>query len=74
MPKDRSWVAFTLRPEARFHDGSPVTVEDVIWSSTRSGGGRALYRHYYANVVAAEKTGEGDVTSASKAGPIASCR
>lgn len=29
---DRSWVEFTLRPEARFSDGSPVTVEDVIWS------------------------------------------
>ena len=22
-PPDRSWVAFTLRPTARFHDGSP---------------------------------------------------
>ena len=32
MPEDRSWVAFTLRPEARWHDGKPVTVEDVIWS------------------------------------------
>src|SRR3990167_8211435 len=31
-PKDRSWVAFTLRPEARWHDGSPITVEDVIWT------------------------------------------
>ena len=29
---DRSWVEFTLRPEARFSDGTPVTVEDVIWS------------------------------------------
>lgn len=29
---DRSWVEYTLRPEARFSDGSPVTVEDVIWS------------------------------------------
>ncbi len=29
---DRSWVEFTLRPEARFSDGSPVTVEDVLWS------------------------------------------
>ncbi len=29
---DHSWVEFTLRPEARFSDGSPVTVEDVIWS------------------------------------------
>lgn len=29
---ERDWVEFTLRPEARFADGSPVTVEDVIWS------------------------------------------
>ena len=29
---DHSWVEFTLRPEARFSDGTPVTVEDVIWS------------------------------------------
>lgn len=32
VAEDRSWVEFTLRPEARFSDGSPVTVEDVIWS------------------------------------------
>ncbi len=32
VPADRSWVAFTLRPEARFHDGSAITVEDVIWT------------------------------------------
>ena len=25
LPPDRSWVVFTLRPEARFHDGSPIT-------------------------------------------------
>ncbi|PIE12748.1 MAG: ABC transporter substrate-binding protein [Rhodobacterales bacterium] len=29
---EREWVEFTLRPEARFSDGSPVTVEDVVWS------------------------------------------
>ncbi len=29
---NREWVEFTLRPEARFSDGTPVTVEDVIWS------------------------------------------
>lgn len=32
VAKDRSWVEFTLRAAARFSDGSPVTVEDVIWS------------------------------------------
>jgi microcin C transport system substrate-binding protein len=63
MPEDRSWVSFTLRPEARFHDGSPVTVEDVIWSfDTLKEEGQPLYRYYYANVVAAEKTGEREVT------------
>ncbi len=30
--RDREWVEFTLREEARFSDGTSVTVEDVIWS------------------------------------------
>ena len=29
---NREWVEFTLRPEARFSDGSPVTLDDVLWS------------------------------------------
>ena len=29
---DRSWVEFTLNPDAAFSDGSPVTTDDVIWS------------------------------------------
>jgi peptide/nickel transport system substrate-binding protein len=29
---NREWVEFALRPEAKFSDGSPVTVADVIWS------------------------------------------
>ena len=28
----RSFVEFTLHPDAAFSDGTPVTVEDVIWS------------------------------------------
>ncbi|MEP2642772.1 extracellular solute-binding protein [Roseobacter sp.] len=32
VPDDRSWVSFTLRPNARFADGTPVTVDDVIFS------------------------------------------
>ena len=56
---DRSWVAFTLRPQARFGDGAPVTAEDVIWSfETLRDQGHPHYRLYYANVAKAEKTGE----------------
>src|SRR3546814_4456111 len=59
MPDDRSWVAFTLRPEARWHDGKPVTVEDVIWSlEALKQHGSPFYRFYYAAIVKAEKTGE----------------
>ncbi|PYY88730.1 ABC transporter substrate-binding protein [Pseudomonas sp. TKO26] len=30
--EDRSWVVFNLRPEARFHDGQPITAYDVAFS------------------------------------------
>jgi len=31
-PNERDWVEFKLRKEARFSDGKPITVEDVIFS------------------------------------------
>lgn len=58
VPDDKSWVEFTLRAEARWHDGKPVTPEDVIFSlETLKTKGQPFYRFYYANVVKAEKTG-----------------
>ena len=55
-PEDRSWVTFTLRAEAKWHDGQPVTVEDVIWSlETIKAKGHPFYRSYYANLANAEK-------------------
>ncbi|WP_370283921.1 extracellular solute-binding protein [Pseudooceanicola sp.] len=58
VPEDRSWVEFTLRPEARFSDGSPVTVEDVIWSlETLGTQGNARYLTFWTQVDAIEQTG-----------------
>jgi len=59
IPDDRLWVAFTLREEARWHDGKPVTVNDVIFSLERlKKEGHPFYRAYYASVVEAEAVGE----------------
>ena len=58
MPEDRSWVEFALHPEARWHDGKPITPEDVIFSfDTLRKKGRPFYRAYYANVGKVQKTG-----------------
>jgi microcin C transport system substrate-binding protein len=55
---DRSWVAFELRPEARFNDGTPVTAEDVAWSfNILREKGRPLYRQYWADVSSVEVDG-----------------
>lgn len=54
----RSWVEFTLRPEARFSDGSPVTVEDVIWSyETLGREGHPRYQNAWRKVARIAQTG-----------------
>lgn len=51
-------VEFVLREEARFSDGSPVTVEDVIWSyETLGTKGHGRYRGSWTKVESAEQTG-----------------
>jgi len=62
MPKDRSWVAFKLRKEARWHDGKPVTVDDVIWTyNTLLEKGTPFFRFYYGNVTEAVKVDDDTV-------------
>lgn len=70
-PDDRSWVAFTLRPQAKWHDGSPITVEDVIWTfDTLKAKGLPRYATYYADVLKAEKAGERKVLFSFKPGEV----
>ncbi len=53
--EDRSWVQFTLRPEAKFWDGSQVTVEDVIWSyETLGTDGNLRYRGLWSQISSIE--------------------
>lgn len=69
VPQDRSWIAFTLRPQARWHDGEPITVEDVIWTfNTLREKGDPFYRYYYASVENVEKTGDRSVKFTFKPG------
>lgn len=63
VPEDRSWVRFVLRPEARFSDGTPVGVEDVIFSlETLRDDGRPNHQHYYSKVVKIKTDGPHSVT------------
>lgn len=60
-PDDFSWVTYRLRKEARWHDGKPVTPEDVIFSLERLKKLSPMYASYYRHVVKVEKSGERDV-------------
>ncbi|WP_439154686.1 extracellular solute-binding protein [Yoonia sp.] len=55
---NREWVEFTLREGAEFSDGSPVTVEDVMWSYETLGTvGHPRYLGFWTKVAAMEQTG-----------------
>jgi microcin C transport system substrate-binding protein len=61
FPEDRSWVIYRLRASARWHDGKPVTVDDVIFSFAALKQNSPQYRAYYRHVVTLEKVGERDI-------------
>lgn len=54
-PEDRSWVIFHLNPKAKFHDGSAITADDIVFSfNTLVQKGVPSYAFYYADVEKAE--------------------
>ena len=56
VPDDRSSVTFRLRAEAKFSDGVPVTVEDVIFSlEVLRDKGRPNYKSYFSKVLRIER-------------------
>ena len=60
-PDDFAWVTYRLRKEARWHDGKPVTPEDVIFSIEVLKKYSPMYASYYRHVGKVEKTGEREI-------------
>jgi len=59
VPEDRSAVTFHLRPQAKWHDGQPVTAEDVKWTfEILITKGDPSFRYYYADVAKVEVLSE----------------
>ena len=63
-PADFGSVTYRLRAEAQWHDGRPVTVEDVVFSFETLKRHHPQYSAYYRHVTKAEKTGEREITFA----------
>lgn len=48
---DNSAVTFTLHPDARWHDGQPITAEDVVWTfETLMEVGTPAFQSYYSDI------------------------
>src|SRR5690606_33481297 len=60
-PDDYSSATYRLNPNARFHDGTPITAEDVVWSFEVLKENSQLYNRYYANVTEAVALNEREV-------------
>ena len=59
---DDTHVVFTIRQDATFHDGSPITTGDVLWSMERHAAEGAAESDEYQNVVSMEQTGDDQIT------------
>ena len=57
-PDDFAWAEYRLAPGARWQDGMPVTVDDVVWSFEALKEIYPTFTSYYAHVVKAESTGD----------------
>ncbi len=61
FPDDYSSATYRIDPRAKWHDGKPITVDDVIWSFKVLKEHSPWYRRYYENVTEAVAVGEREV-------------
>ncbi|MFK5979613.1 MAG: extracellular solute-binding protein [Rhizobiaceae bacterium] len=59
---DSSWAVYHINEKARWHDGKPITPEDVIWSMEALRTNYPLWKDYFKNVKSVESTGNNEVT------------
>ena len=52
-PEDYSSATYRIDPRAKWHDGKPVTADDVVWSFNALKANSPMYNRYYANVTEA---------------------
>jgi microcin C transport system substrate-binding protein len=62
FPEDFSYVTYRINPKAKWHDGTPITADDVVWSFDKTVELNDSQRNYYRHVVKAEKTAPDQVT------------
>ena len=60
-PADFSWVIYRLRPEAKWHDGKPVSADDVIFSLEAFKKHHPQFSAYYRHVTKTEKLGDREI-------------
>ncbi len=60
--KDKNTLVFTIRQGVKFHDGSTMTADDVLWSLQRHSADGASESDEYVNVTGVAKTGPNEVT------------
>lgn len=60
-PEDYSSATYRIDPRAKWHDGQPITVEDVVWSFNVLKANSPMYNRYYANVTEAVAVSDREV-------------
>lgn len=59
---DYSWAVYRLNPKAKWHDGEPITAEDVRWTMEMLRKVNPLWSNYYHNIERVEITGEREIS------------